>query len=97
MLDVNIQQQLKGYLERLEQPIQLMTTLDSSDSSAQMRELVNEIAALSDKVNVVETNDADSTGWNFYLKISKKRRIAVRIWPMEWISRSNPNRIRGRK
>lgn len=59
MLDSKIQEQLKGYLQRLEQPIQLMTTLDTSDSSAQMRELVNEIAALSDKVSVTESNDAE--------------------------------------
>ena len=59
MLDTAIQEQLKGYLQRLEQPIQLMTSLDSSGPSEQMRELVNEIAALSDKVSVVETNDAE--------------------------------------
>lgn len=59
MLDTAIQEQLKGYLQRLEQPIQLMTSLDSSGPSEQMRELVNEIAALSDKVSVVESNDAE--------------------------------------
>ena len=59
MLDSNIQEQLKAYLERLEQPIQLMTSLDESGNAAQMRELVNEIAALSDKVSVVESNDSD--------------------------------------
>jgi NADH-dependent peroxiredoxin subunit F len=59
MLDAVIQEQLKGYLLRLEQPIQLMTSLDSSGPSEQMRELVNEIAALSDKVSVVESNDAE--------------------------------------
>ena len=59
MLDTNIQEQLKGYLERLEQPIQLITSLDDSGNSEQMRELVNEIAALSDKVSVVKSNDAD--------------------------------------
>ncbi|NCW90294.1 MAG: alkyl hydroperoxide reductase, partial [Rhodocyclales bacterium] len=50
MLDANIQEQLKAYLERLEQPIQLITSLDDSGNSEQMRELVNEIAALSDKI-----------------------------------------------
>ena len=59
MLDANIQEQLKGYLERLEQPIQLMTSLDESGNSEQMRELVNEIAALSDKVSVIKSNDSE--------------------------------------
>ena len=57
MLDAHIQEQLKAYLERLEQPIQLMTSLDASGHSAQMRELVNEVAALSDKISAVESND----------------------------------------
>ena len=59
MLDTTIQEQLKGYLARLEQPIQLITSLDDSGNSEQMRELVNEIAALSDQVSVVKSNDAD--------------------------------------
>ncbi len=61
MLDANIQEQLKSYLERLEQPIQLITSLDESGDSAQMRELVNEIAALSDKISIVKANDAEYT------------------------------------
>lgn len=59
MLDANIQEQLKAYLERLEQPIKLITTLDeNSGDSEQMRELVDEIAALSSKITVVSANDA---------------------------------------
>ena len=59
MLDAAIQEQLKAYLERLEQPIQLMTSLDDSGNSEQMRELINEIAELSDKVSVVKSNDSE--------------------------------------
>ena len=59
MLDANIQEQLKGYLERLEQPIQLITSLNESGDSEQMRELVNEIGALSDKISIVKANDAE--------------------------------------
>ena len=59
MLDANIQEQLKAYLERLEQPIQLITSLDENGNSEQMRELVNEIAALSDKVSVIKSNDSE--------------------------------------
>ena len=59
MLDTNIQEQLKAYLQRLKQPIQIMTSLDNSDASAQMRELVSDIDKLSDMVSVVETNDAE--------------------------------------
>ncbi|WP_158652812.1 thioredoxin family protein, partial [Acinetobacter indicus] len=50
MLDQNTTAQLKALLERLEGPIELVATLDSSDKSDKIKELVTEIAALSDQV-----------------------------------------------
>ncbi|HMO49054.1 MAG TPA: alkyl hydroperoxide reductase subunit F [Rubrivivax sp.] len=52
MLDSNIQAQLKAYLERLQQPIELVASLDDSAGAAEMRELLNDIGGLSDKVAV---------------------------------------------
>src|SRR5574337_1651355 len=52
MLDSNIQAQLKAYLERLQQPIELVASLDDSTGAADMRELLSDIAGLSDKVSV---------------------------------------------
>ena len=52
MLDSTIQAQLKAYLERLQQPIELVASLDDSAGAAEMRELLNDIAPLSDKVTV---------------------------------------------
>ena len=50
MLDQNTSAQLKTLLERLESPIELVATLDGSDKSAKIKELVEEIAALSPQV-----------------------------------------------
>jgi len=50
MLDQNTSAQLKTLLERLESPIELVASLDGSDKSDKIKELVNEIAALSDQV-----------------------------------------------
>ena len=52
MLDSTIQAQLKAYLERLQQPIELVASLDESAGAAEMRELLNDIAPLSDKLSV---------------------------------------------
>ena len=52
MLDSNIQTQLSGYLERLQQPIELIASLDDQPASQEMRELLTEIAALNGKVSV---------------------------------------------
>ncbi|MFM1885174.1 MAG: hypothetical protein RL026_331 [Pseudomonadota bacterium] len=50
MLDSNTQQQLQGYLQRLQRPIELVATLDDSATAGEMRELLQEIAALSPQV-----------------------------------------------
>ncbi|MFT4021381.1 MAG: alkyl hydroperoxide reductase subunit F [Acinetobacter sp.] len=50
MLDQNIKAQLKTYLERLESPIELVAALDNSDKAEKIKELVSEIAELSDRV-----------------------------------------------
>ena len=46
MLDANIKAQLKAYFEKIESPIVLEATLDDSTQSAQMLELLNEVAEL---------------------------------------------------
>ena len=51
MLDAQMKTQLQAYLQNLRQPIRLIATLDSSDKSAELRELLLEIAELSDKVS----------------------------------------------
>jgi len=52
MLDAAIKTQLKAYLERLREPIELVATLDASDKSGEMRAMLDEIDALSEKVSV---------------------------------------------
>ena len=58
MLDATIKAQLKAYLERLVTPIVLVTTLDDSAASQELRELVVEVAELSDRISVREDNNA---------------------------------------
>lgn len=50
MLDQNVKAQLKTYLERLEAPIEIIASLDESNNAAKIKELVTEIAELSDQV-----------------------------------------------
>lgn len=54
MLDSNIKEQLRAYLERLQQPIELVASLDGSTAAAEMREFLQDIAPLSDKVTLRE-------------------------------------------
>lgn len=58
MLDTHIKAQLKGYLEKLQRPIELVASLDDSAKAAEMRSLLGDIAELSSKVSLRETGDA---------------------------------------
>jgi NADH-dependent peroxiredoxin subunit F len=58
MLDATLQAQLKGYLQRLTQPVELVASLDDRPASAEMRELLEEIAGLSELVSLrLDGND----------------------------------------
>ena len=55
MLEAAMKAQLSTYLQMLRQPIRLIASLDGGASSAEMRELLVEIADLSDKVTFDES------------------------------------------
>lgn len=57
MLDTTMKTQLKAYLERLTKPVELIAALDDSAKSSEIRELLADIAELSEKVSFVEKND----------------------------------------
>jgi alkyl hydroperoxide reductase subunit F len=51
MLEAAMKTQLQAYLQNLRHPIRLIATLDDSEKSAELRELLIEIAELSDQVS----------------------------------------------
>ena len=55
MLDTNLKTQLQAYLGKLQRPIRLIASLDSSAGAVEMKELLLEIAELSDLVSFDET------------------------------------------
>lgn len=59
MLDTNIAGQLKTYLQNLQRPVEIIASLEDGKKSLEMRELLVEIAEMSDKVSFSDTdNDA---------------------------------------
>jgi alkyl hydroperoxide reductase subunit F len=54
MLDTNLKNQLQAYLERVTLPIEITASLDDSDSSREMLELLREITELSAKISLKE-------------------------------------------
>ncbi|HYD97123.1 MAG TPA: alkyl hydroperoxide reductase subunit F [Noviherbaspirillum sp.] len=54
MLDTNLKTQLKAYLEKVTQPIEITAFLDDSDTSREMRALLTDIESLSDRITLTE-------------------------------------------
>jgi alkyl hydroperoxide reductase subunit F len=52
MLDTNLKVQLKTYLERITQPVEIVASLDDRPASRQMREFLDDIDGLNDRVRV---------------------------------------------
>lgn len=58
MLDQNMKAQLKGYLANLKTTVELVLSLDDSETAQKLHALANDIASLSDKVLVKEDQAA---------------------------------------
>lgn len=57
MLDANMKAQLKTYLEKVTRPFEIVASLDDSAKAGELRTLINDIAALTDKITVREDGD----------------------------------------
>jgi NADH-dependent peroxiredoxin subunit F len=57
MLDADLKSQLKAYLEKVVQPIELVASLDDSPAAREMQQLLQDIVSLSDKITLVERRD----------------------------------------
>lgn len=57
-LEANIKTQLQAYLEMLREPIELVASLDDSAAAQEMRELLEEITSMSDKITLTNGDDA---------------------------------------
>src|SRR6202158_2054093 len=59
MLDSNLKTQLKGYLERISQPVEIVASVDDTDKSREMLELLTDIESVSDLIKIdVRRDDA---------------------------------------
>src|SRR5690625_4974931 len=58
MLDNDVKAQLKAYLEKLTEPIQLIAHLDDGEQTTELKQLLQDIQSLSDKVRLDESSEA---------------------------------------
>jgi len=68
MLDSNLKTQLKGYLERISQPVEIVASADDGEKSREMMELLADIASVSDLVSVAAEGDDSPMKPSFALR-----------------------------
>jgi NADH-dependent peroxiredoxin subunit F len=68
MLDSDVQAQLKSYLERISQPVEIVASTDDSDKSREMLELLSDIQSASNLVTVAAQRDATQVTPSFALR-----------------------------
>ena len=78
MLDANLKQQLQGLLTNLREPIELVSSLGDDAKSVELASLLDDIAALSDKVSVTRADD-DARRPSFLIRRASDANVAVRF------------------
>ena len=68
MLEANLSAQLQSYLEKVVHPVELVASLDDGPKSRELRELLQEIAGLSDRVSFVNADAADARTPSFLIR-----------------------------
>jgi alkyl hydroperoxide reductase subunit F len=68
MLDSNLKSQLQGYLQRISQPVEIVASVDESDKSREMLELLEDIASVSSLVTIDAQRDDTQVKPSFALR-----------------------------
>ncbi len=82
MLDATLKTQLQAYLQNLRTPITLIATLDDSAKSAELRELLADIASLSDLVSVDDSGTDSRTPSFLIAKQGETRGVRFAAIPL---------------
>jgi len=82
-LDSNIKAQLTAYLEKLVQPIELVASVNDTDKSREMLDLLSEITGISAKINLIERRDDEERKPSFTVgRVSQPAQIRFAGIPM---------------
>ncbi|QWQ14236.1 alkyl hydroperoxide reductase subunit F [Ralstonia pseudosolanacearum] len=79
MLDADVKAQLKAYLERLVQPIELVASIDDSEGSRDMMDLLRDVAAQSGMIALTEQRDDAERKPSFLIRRTGSTDVGVRF------------------
>ena len=78
MLDANTKAQLKGYLEKVIQPVEIIAFVDDSNKSREMMSLLLDVVELSERLTLTERRDPSERTPSFAIKRSGEN-IGIRF------------------
>ena len=70
-LDTNIVEQLKGYFDKISEPVEIVSFLDDSQKSLELKAFLTEIDEISDKVNYTEKSFGEDTSLEEKARITR--------------------------
>ena len=65
MLDNQVKEQLRNYLAKLDNPIEIVATINDTEKSRKMTALLEDIAELSSKITIIERAEDDKRAPSF--------------------------------
>ena len=88
MLDADTKAQLKSYLERVTQPIEIVASLDDSKASAEMLALLKDVADASPLVKLSESRDDSASQALLFDQPARARTTARALPACRWAMNS---------
>ena len=79
MLDAATKAQLKSYLERATQPIEIVASLDDSKASADVLSLLKDVVEVSPLVNLTESRDDNHRKPSFSINRPSEKSMCIRL------------------
>ena len=81
MLDASIKEQLNAYMDKLQQPIELVAAYDDSEKSQELKQLLDELEPMSDKISLRTEESEQVRRPSFAISCWQRHRRAIRRHP----------------
>ena len=91
MLDASIATQLKTHLAKITEPVELAASLDDGPKSAELEELLREIAGMSEQITLVRSDDDERRPSFAIRRVTGDLAASVRLRAFTGLACSTPD------
>ena len=80
MLDAGTKSQLKSYLDRITQPVEIVASLDDSEASGELQSLLKDVAESSPLVKITQSRDDNNRKPICRLRFNNEAKLVVGLF-----------------